>query len=64
MDIKPAGAKLGISGTFEYRNAMGEIIKKVPFTGSVPLSDLGMTEAEAQTLINQQEPKNGTDVRE
>ena len=35
-----ATAKLAISGTIEYRDADGNIIKTVPINGSIPLEEL------------------------
>jgi hypothetical protein len=31
--------RVTIGGTIEYRDAAGNVIKKVPFNGSVPLED-------------------------
>lgn len=58
------GARLGIKGTLEFRNAAGKIIKTIDMNGSVPLEEAGLTVEQAQTLIEQQEKDNGTDRSE
>ena len=58
------GARLGLSGTLVYKDAAGNVLKAVPFAGSVPLSDTGLTVEQAQQLINSQEPHHGSDNRE
>ena len=58
------GAKLGISGVLEFRDAQGNLLKTVQMTGSIPLSDVGLTTEQAQTLIDSQEQSNGTDHRQ
>ena len=52
-------ARLGISGVFECKNAQGEVIKTITMTGSIPLSDLGMSEDDAKQLI-EKGTENGT----
>lgn len=51
------GAKLGITGTMEYRDKDGNILKTVQVSGNIPLDKLGMSVEEAQQLITQQENK-------
>lgn len=58
------GAKLGISGVLEFRDSQGNLLKTVQMTGSIPLSDLGVSAEEAQTIIDSQEPTHGTDHRQ
>jgi hypothetical protein len=55
------GARLGLAGTLEFKDAAGNVLKTVAFTGSLPLADTGLTADQAQALITQQEPKHGTD---
>lgn len=52
--------RLGISGTFECRDAEGNVLKTIELSGSIPLSDAGQVEA-AQQLI--EEANSGTDHR-
>lgn len=47
-------ARLGIKGTFECKNAAGEVIKTIEMNGSIPLERLGMSVEEAQTLVDNQ----------
>lgn len=59
------GGKLGISGTLEFRNKAGEVIKTIELNGQIPLSQLGMTPEQAQQLIQQhQEDQHGPDHRQ
>lgn len=59
------GAKLGIRGTLECRNAAGEVIKTIEMNGAFPLEDLGLSVEEAQQLIDQQKgADHGTHDRE
>lgn len=51
-------AKLGMRGTIECRNANGEVIKTIEFTGAIPLERLGITEEQARSLVEQ---RNGAD---
>lgn len=39
---KPVGARLGLSGTLEFRDKAGNVLKTVDFVGSVPLDDTGL----------------------
>lgn len=55
------GARLGLSGTLVYKDAAGNVLKTVEMTGSVPLSDTGLTVEQAQELITTQEPHHGSD---
>ena len=58
-------ARLGIRGTFECRNAAGEVIKTIEANGAVPLSRLGLTEEQARELVQQQQEKpHGSDHRD
>lgn len=60
--MQPMSAKLGISGTLEFRNKAGEIIKTVEVKGGIPLSKLGITEDQARQMVReQQEQGNGAD---
>lgn len=54
------GARLGISGTLEFKDKDGNVLKTVQMNGSIPLTDLDLTVDEARELINQQESQNGT----
>lgn len=54
------GAKLGLAGVLVYKDAAGNVIKEVPFTGAVPLAELGLSVEDAQQLIQQQEQSHGT----
>ena len=55
------GARLGLSGTLEFKDAEGRILKTVDFVGSVPLADAGLTVEQAQELINTQGANHGSD---
>ena len=57
------GARLGLSGTLEFRDAEGRVLKTVEISGSVPLSDTGLSVEQAQEFINSQGATNGTDNR-
>lgn len=46
-------AKLGMRGTFECRNARGEVVKTIEFSGLIPIERLGITEQEARKLVEQ-----------
>jgi hypothetical protein len=52
-------AKLGMRGTFVCRNAAGEVVKTIQFSGAVPLSRLGVNEEEARSLVEQQGKSDG-----
>lgn len=59
------GARLGISGTLECKDKDGKVLSVIELTGSIPLSDLGLTIDQAQDLIDSQPEKpNGTDHRQ
>lgn len=45
------GARLGLSGTLEFRDKDGNVLKTVDFVGSVPLEQTGMSVEQAQSLI-------------
>lgn len=51
---KQMTARLGIRGTFECRNAAGEVIKTIEVTGAIPLTKLGLTQDQARQLVEQQ----------
>lgn len=51
---KQMTARLGIRGTFECRNAAGEVIKTIELNGAVPLTKLGLTQEQARRLVEQQ----------
>ena len=57
------GARLGLSGTLEFKDAHGNVLKTVDFTGSVPLDDAGLTVEQAQELITKQGAEDGSDDR-
>lgn len=64
FDPKHVGARLGVRGTLECRNARGEVIKTIEVNGSIPLTQLGLTEDQARELVQQQENQaHGTDHR-
>jgi hypothetical protein len=60
----PLGARLGLAGTLEFKDAAGNVLKRVDFTGSVPLADSDLSVEQAQQLITQQEADHGCDDRE
>ena len=53
------GARLGFSGTLHFHDAAGNVIGTTQMTGSVPLSETGLTVEQAKQLIEDQE--NGSD---
>ena len=53
------GARFGLSGAFECRDADGNILKTIAFTGTIPLARLDMTVEQAQQLVSQQEADDG-----
>lgn len=55
------GAKLGISGTLEYRDKDGNVLKTVQLNGAIPLADIGLSVEQAQQIVEQ---NNGPDHRE
>ena len=57
------GARLGLAGTLEFKDAEGRVLKTVEINGSVPLSDAGLSIEQAQELINSQGATNGADDR-
>ena len=60
---KPVGARLGIAGTFEFRDAAGNVLKTMEVRGSVPLEEAGLTVEQAVELINsQKEGHHGIDI--
>lgn len=58
---QPVGAKLGIRGAFECKDAAGNVLKVIEFTGAIPLEQLGMSVDDAKQLI---EDNHGTDHRQ
>lgn len=60
MQTKPIGAKLNIAGTLEWRDKDGNILSTTKLSGSIPLSQLNLTQEQAQQLVEQ---TNGTDHR-
>ena len=56
------GAKLGISGEFQCKDADGNVLKTIAFTGAIPLERIGISAEQAQQLI--EEVKNGSDDRQ
>lgn len=59
-----AAAKLGIRCAFQCKNARGEVIKTIEVSGAIPLSKLGLTEAQAQALVNQSKDSHGPHDRQ
>jgi len=57
------GAKLGISGVFEFRDKDGNILKTMEVIGSIPLEKLDMNVEQARQLINESGQENGSDNR-
>ena len=53
------GARLGLSGTLEFKDAQGNVLKTVGFSGSVPLEEAGLTVEQAQELITKQGADDG-----
>lgn len=49
-------AKLQMTGVLEYRDAAGQVVARVPFTGSVPLT--GEQVAQLSTI---EDPPHGSD---
>jgi hypothetical protein len=60
----PLGARLGLSGSLEFKDASGNVLKRVDFVGSVPLAESGLSVEQAQQLITQQGANHGCDDRE
>jgi hypothetical protein len=54
-------AKLRISGNFEFRDADGNVVKVMHLSGAIPLSELGLTEEQAQALVDENKNNNGED---
>ena len=61
--VAAVGARLGLSGTLEFKDAQGNVLKTMDFTGSVPLDEAGLTVEQAQELINTQGADHGSDDR-
>ena len=59
----PVGGRIGIAGTFEFKDKDGNVLKTMQLTGSVPLADTGMSVEQAQEFINQQGADHGRDDR-
>lgn len=56
------GARIGISLTLEFKDKDGNVLKRMPMSGSVPLADAGMSVEQAQDFINEQkEADHGRD---
>lgn len=55
------GARLNLSGTLEWRDKDGNILKTTTISGSVPLEETGLTLEQAQELITRKEADNGRD---
>lgn len=51
FEVKPIGGRLGLSGTLEFRDATGAVIKTVDLIGSIPLSETGLTVEQAKQLV-------------
>ena len=47
-------ARIAIRATFECRNAAGEVIKTIEVDGSVPLSELGLSDAQSTSNPNEE----------
>lgn len=52
---------VGVHGTFEFRDADGNVIKTVDLVATVPLSSLGLTDEQAAALSEGE--ANGSDDR-
>lgn len=62
MNLNPVGARIGIAGTFEFKDKDGNVLKTMEISGSVPLESTGMSVEQAQEFINQQkEADHGRD---
>lgn len=48
------GARLGIAMTLEFKDAAGNMLKRMPMSGSVPLAEAGMSVEQAQQIIDGQ----------
>lgn len=56
------GARIGIAMTLEFKDKAGNVLKRMPMQGSIPLADTGMSAEEAQSFINaQKEAHHGRD---
>jgi hypothetical protein len=53
-------ARIGISGTLEWKDKDGNILATSEIRGSIPLAETGMSVDEARAFINSQEQSNGT----
>jgi len=56
MRLKHIGARVGLSGTFECRDASGAIVKTIELSGSIPLDELPIGDADRQALQQQLTP--------
>lgn len=56
------GARLGLAFTLECRDKDGNILKTIDCKGSIPLSNMGLSVAEAEALIK--EATHGADDSE
>jgi hypothetical protein len=57
------GAKLGIAGTFEFRDKDGNVLKTIHLSGAIPLSDLGLSVEDAQQIIEQENANGAHDCQ-
>ena len=57
-----ASARLGVKGVLTYKDSDGNILKRVPFVGSVPLEGSGLTAEQAAQLPIERIPHD--DVRQ
>ena len=64
METQTIGAKLGIAFALDFKDAEGNVLKTIQCRANLPLSELGLTEAQAQSLIDEQEPSNGNHCTE
>ena len=53
MQANPMTAKLQIAGTLEWRDKDGNILSTTKLSGSIPLSQLGLTDDQAAQLVKE-----------
>ena len=53
MHTGPMTARLQIAGTLEWRDKDGNILSTTQLRGSIPLSQLGLTQEQAEQLVKE-----------
>lgn len=59
METQTLGARLGLAFSLDFKDAEGNVLKTIQAQASLPLSELGLTVEQAQSLIDAQEPQDG-----